>query len=125
VLHSVLIVDDTEFMRFVLREIMSELPIGMIAEAGGVEEAVDLAEALGPDLAVVDFTDPDLDAGSVIAELRSVQPGLRVVAIVPCDDAPAAAAAQACGALALVEKPFDPEAVAAVLRPLVEGVPVG
>jgi len=125
VLHSVLIVDDTEFMRFVLREIMSELPIGMIAEAGGVEEAVDLAEALGPDLAVVDFTDPDLDAGSVIAELRSVQPGLRVVAIVPCDDAPAAAAAQACGVLGLVEKPFDPEAVAAVLRPLVEGVPVG
>ena len=124
-LHSVLIVDDTEFMRFVLREIMSELPIGMIAEAGGVEEAVDLAEALGPDLAVVDFTDPDLDAGTVIAELRSVQPGLRVVAIVPCDDAPAAAAAQACGVLALVEKPFDPEAVAAVLRPLVEGVPVG
>jgi len=125
VLHSVLIVDDTEFMRFVLREIMSELPIGTIAEAGDVREAVELAAALGPDLAVIDFTDPELDAPGVAAALAETQPGLRMVAIVAHADEAGEAEALAAGAVACIEKPYDPDAVTAVLRPLTEGVPAG
>lgn len=124
-LHSVLIVDDTEFMRFVLREIMSELPIGTIAEAGDVREAVELAAALGPDLAVIDFTDPELDAPGVAAALAETQPGLRMVAIVAHADEAGEAEALAAGAVACIEKPYDPDAVTAVLRPLTEGVPAG
>lgn len=124
-LHSVLIVDDTEFMRFVLREIMTDLAIGMIAEAGNAEEAAELAAVLAPDLAVVDFTDPGLDARAVIAALRECDPGLRVVAIVHHGDESGRALAAAAGAVGLVEKPFDPDAVAAVLRPLTETVPAG
>lgn len=124
-LHSVLIVDDTEFMRFVLREIMSELPIGTIAEAGDAREAAELAAALGPDLAIVDFTDPELDAPAVAAALAEAEPGLRVVAIVAHADEAGESQALAAGAVARIEKPFDPDAVTAVLRPLTEGVPAG
>jgi len=124
VLHSVLIVDDTEFMRFLMREIMSDLAIGMIAEAGCLEEAMDLAEVLQPNLAIIDFTDPGLDAPKITRALQSRHHDLPVVAITHLDDDAQTRSAIASGAVACVVKPFDSEAVRTVLQDLIETVPM-
>ena len=123
-LLSVLIVDDTEFMRFIMREIMSDMAIGMIAEAGDKDEAIALAEALQPDIAVVDFTDPNLEAPDIVRSLHKVGNELPVVAITHLDDTAQIREATAAGACAQIVKPFDPSAVKSVLQDILEAVPV-
>lgn len=124
-LHSVLIVDNTEFMRFVMREIMSELPIGMIADAGELEEAVDLCRALEPDAAVIDFTAPEMQPADVLRALRQENPDLQIVAVVAPDDASGRREALDLGAGFHIVKPFDPPEVVSVLRDALEAVPAG
>ncbi|MBK6899158.1 MAG: hypothetical protein IPH09_07765 [bacterium] len=46
--HTLLIVDNTDFMRFVLGEIAREAGIAVVAEAGSAAEALDLQAALTP-----------------------------------------------------------------------------
>ncbi len=123
-LLSVLIVDDTEFMRFIMREIMSDMAIGMIAEAGDKNEAIALAEALNPDIAVVDFTDQNLEAPDIVRSLHKVGRELPVVAITHLEDSTQIREATAAGACAHIVKPFDPAAVKAVLQDILETVPV-
>jgi two-component system, chemotaxis family, chemotaxis protein CheY len=113
---TVLIADDTRFMRFVLRELLDEIPLVRIAEAGNRDEAVHLAAALSPDLAVIDTTTEEFDGCGLIREITSSQSVPRVVAIVEVDDPAAERAAQASGAEAVIIKPYDPDVVLAVME---------
>jgi len=113
---TVLIADDTRFMRFVLRELLDEIPLVRIAEAGNRDEAVHLAAALSPDLAVIDTTAEEFDGYGLIRELSSNGDVARIVGIVEVDDAAAERAALASGAEAVIIRPYDPDVVLAVME---------
>ena len=113
---TVLIADDTRFMRFVLKELLNEIPLVRIAEAGNRDEAVHLASALSPDLAVVDTTTEGFDGCALIRELASSGSVPRVVAIVEVDDAAAERAALASGAEAVIIRPYDPDVVLSIME---------
>jgi DNA-binding NarL/FixJ family response regulator len=113
---TVLIADDTRFMRFVLRELLDEIPLVRIAEAGDRDEAVHLATALSPDLAVIDTTAEEFDGYALIRELAAGGSVPRIAAIIEVDDMAAERAAVAAGAEAVVIKPYDPDVVLAVME---------
>ncbi len=102
---TVLIVDDTELLRFLLRETLAELSLGLVAEAGTPEEAVRLAEALAPRLVVVDWT-ATVDPAALLGVLRRSCRDAVVAAAVPTGDRRLAAAARRAGADALLERPY-------------------
>jgi len=114
---TVLIVDDTELMRFILRELLDSLPLGLIAEAGTPDEAIRLASALDPRLIVVDWTGP-LPAGPLQRSLRAQRPDCRLAAAVTYDDTRTANRARETGAEAVLWKPYSPRDTLSVLRPL-------
>jgi DNA-binding NarL/FixJ family response regulator len=114
---TLLIVDHTDFMRFLLGDLANEAGIRILAGAGTRVEALKLCGSLQPELAAVDLCDDELGAG-IIAELRSIAPRVAVAAIVPAGVRAYQQAALAAGADVILEKPYDPEQVRFTLEAL-------
>ncbi|MBK6899316.1 MAG: response regulator [bacterium] len=115
---TLLIVDDTEFLRFVLGEIAREAGIAVVAEAGSAAEALDLQAALEPGLAVVDLTADAVVGEALLGALLARDPALALAAVVAPGDAEGAARARARGVREVLEKPYDPDAARAALQRL-------
>jgi two-component system response regulator DevR len=84
---SVLLVDDHEIVRRGLRDLLhSEADIDVVAEAGGVGEALVQAQAHKPDVAVVDMRLPDGDGVTLCRDLRALPDGPRCLVLTAFDD---------------------------------------
>src|SRR5262245_23161134 len=83
---TVLIADDHEGLRTFMRFALEPLPYEIVEAADG-EEAMRLAEAAPPDLAIVDLHMPRKDGFQVIAELRGLH-GDRVKIVAMCGAEP-------------------------------------
>jgi DNA-binding NarL/FixJ family response regulator len=99
----VLLVDDHEVVRRGLRDLLStEDDIEVVAEAGGVAEAVTMAGARHPDVAVIDLKLPDGDGVALCRALGATPGGPRCLVLTAFDDEEAlvgAIRAGACGYL--------------------------
>ena len=80
--HTLLIVDDADFMRFVLGDLAREAGIAIIVEAGNAAEALDLQAALAPRLAVVDLSADAVVGEGLLGALLARDPDLAVAAVV-------------------------------------------
>jgi len=76
----VLVVDDAPDIRALLRAMLSDNGNVMVLEASGGEEALALAAADPPDLAVVDQNMPGMDGVTTTRELKALLADLEVVA---------------------------------------------
>ena len=59
--HSILIIDDAEFMRVILRDIVEDMGCTVVGEAGDGGPAVELYRKTKPDLVLMDITMPAMD----------------------------------------------------------------
>lgn len=116
---TLLIVDDAEFMRFVLGELAREAGVGIVAEAGSAAEALELQEALAPRFAAVDLTAGAVAGEGLLGALLARDPALELLAIVAAGDVESAERARGKGARTVLEKPYDPEAARRALMRLV------
>jgi two-component system, NarL family, response regulator DevR len=100
---SVLLVDDHEVVRRGLRDLLGgEDGVEVVAEAGGVREALALASARRPDVAVVDMRLPDGDGIGLCRDLRELADadwaGPRCLVLTAFDDEEALVGAILAGA---------------------------
>ncbi|HEV8376071.1 MAG TPA: response regulator, partial [Candidatus Polarisedimenticolia bacterium] len=106
-LRSVLLVDDTAFMRSMLREILESTgAYRVIAEASDGISALSLVPELRPDLVVTDLIMPGLDGVEMTRALVDSDPALRVVVAAASDQEGAAMSALAAGACDFILKPY-------------------
>ncbi|OLR93139.1 response regulator [Actinokineospora bangkokensis] len=83
----VLLVDDHEVVRRGLRDLLDGEPdIEVVAEAGGVAEAVARAGAAHPDVAVVDVRLPDGDGVALCRSLAALDPAPHCLVLTAFDD---------------------------------------
>jgi two-component system, NarL family, response regulator DevR len=95
----VLLVDDHEVVRRGLRDLLSgEDDIEVVAEAGGVAEAVAMAGAHHPDVAVIDLKLPDGDGVALCRALGAATDGPRCLVLTAFDDEDALVGAIRAGA---------------------------
>jgi two-component system cell cycle response regulator DivK len=113
----ILIVEDQEDNRRILRDLLSSAGFALIEATTG-EEGVHLAAAHRPDLILMDVQMPVLDGHEATRRIKA-QPDLRHIPIIIVtsyalsgDDAKARAA----GADAYVAKPFSPRELLATIR---------
>ncbi len=76
----VLIVDDDEEVRHVLRLLCEVESYEVVGEAENGLEAISLAMTHQPDVVILDYRMPRLDGEGTAAMLRTITPGARIVA---------------------------------------------
>ena len=102
---NVLIADDDEGFLVSLRELVDRQPeLHVVASALNGIEALDLAERLGPDAAVIDLHMPLLDGVTAIARLRQDHPHLCLIALTGDSDPELHEVVRRAGGDAVLEK---------------------
>jgi two-component system response regulator DevR len=95
----VLLVDDHEVVRRGLRDLLDTEPdVEIVAEAGGVDEAMVRARATALDVAVIDMRLPDGDGLQLCRQLRELATAPRCLVLTAFDDEQALIAAINAGA---------------------------
>src|SRR5438552_14966038 len=86
-LTRVLIVDDHRmFVDSLVRLLSDETDLVVVGVANTIAEAIQTAEAHGPDVVLLDYRLPDGDAPACIAQLRGVAPDARVLVMTGLGD---------------------------------------
>jgi len=117
--HTVLIVDDADFMRVMLRDIVEDMGYSVCGEAGNGSEAIELYRQLQPDLVLLDITMPVMDGPEALAAIVADYPQANVVMITALGQKAQVLASIKAGARDFIIKPFDQERVQETLSRLV------
>ena len=118
---TVMIVDDSLFMRKMLRDILEEEGYEVAAEASDGEEAVAKYKQCRPDVTTLDIVMPNKTGIEALLEIVAFDPAARVVMCSAIGQESLTAAAAQGGAKAFILKPFNPELVAQVLKETLAG----
>ncbi|WP_447005089.1 response regulator [Saccharothrix isguenensis] len=118
----VLLVDDHEVVRRGLRELLEdEDDISVVAEAGGVDEALVRAAATRPDVAVVDVRLPDGGGVELCRRLRGLPDGPRCLVLTAFDDEEALVGAIMAGASGYLLKQVRGQDLVTAVREVAAG----
>ena len=97
--HRLLVVDDHEVVRQGLVAMLGRRPgFNVVAEAGSVSEAIEMARRFRPDLVIMDVRLPDGSGIEACREIRAEMPETRVVMLTSYPDEEAVFSAIVAGA---------------------------
>jgi two-component system chemotaxis response regulator CheY len=105
---KLLIVDDSAFMRKVLRDIFESVGFTQFVEAGNGREAVEKFHADKPDFIFLDVIMPDMNGMDVLREIGKVA---KIIVVSAVGQREMIEQAKQLGALDYIVKPFDREQV--------------
>jgi DNA-binding NarL/FixJ family response regulator len=119
---SILVVDDHPAMRHALRQVFDDTgEFVVVAEAGTGGQALQLALAITPDLAVVDLRLPDLDGIDLIPSLRDAWPPMRILVFSSVDERIHSVHVRNAGAHGFVSKAREPAELLTSARLILAG----
>jgi two-component system chemotaxis response regulator CheY len=118
-LATVLVVDDSEFMRRVLKNIL-EGGGHKVREARNAREALDSFKRFGADIITMDIVMPETDGIEAVKRLKEADPKVRIIMISALGHQKTVMRALEAGAMDFIMKPFTSddvlESVNAVLQ---------
>jgi DNA-binding NarL/FixJ family response regulator len=113
---NLLIVDDSKLARMsVAKSLKTLYPDWTRAEAASADEALALARQSSFDVALLDFNMPGRDGLQLAAELKAIQPSMRLAVVSANHQDEIIARAKAVGA-AFLPKPLTEQALAEFLK---------
>lgn len=116
---KVLVVDDSEFMRRVLKNIL-EGGEHSVREAKNASEALELFKRFGADIITMDIVMPETDGIETVKRLKDVDPNVKIIMISALGHQKTVMRALEAGAMDFIMKPFTSddvlESVNAVLQ---------
>lgn len=105
----ILIVDDSKYMRFLIRSIVEEAGHEVVGEASNGEMAVEYYDTLMPDIVFMDITMPIMSGFEALKEIRSKHPKAVVVMCSAMGQQWLVMDSILAGAKDFITKPFKPE----------------
>lgn len=120
--HTVLVVDDHPLFRRGVRELLSlESSIEVVGEAGGRDDALELARKFEPDLIVLDLNIKGSSGVEILTALKDEDPSRRVVILTVSDAAAGLSACIRAGADGYFLKDMEPELFLENIKHTLEG----
>ena len=104
---KVLIVDDNDLMRTLLRGILRNEDYLIVGEAKNGVIAVEMAERFKPDLICMDVMMPEMDGLEALQSIKAVHPEIRVVMVTGNPSVDNVREAIQSGASGFIVKPFN------------------
>lgn len=115
-MKKILIVDDTAFMRVLLKQIVQNNGYEVCGEAANGVEAVQKYKELQPDLVTMDITMPEMDGLQALEEIMKMDPSAKVIMCTAIDEQERMIRAIELGALEYFIKPFDEERISTMMK---------
>ncbi|MDO7847359.1 response regulator [Hymenobacter sp. M29] len=117
----ILIVDDSFYMRTMLKNMLTDAGYEVVGEAANGAQALEMATATSPDLITLDVILPDNTGLDVLKSLRQIQPSAKVVMCSAVGQEVIVTEAIENGALAYIVKPFSEEKVLEIVGSALQG----
>lgn len=114
-MKKVLIVDDSKFMRVVIRAILERNDFTVIGEAGDGNEAITKSKCSNPDIVILDITMPDMNGLKALEYIHMMNPNIKVVIVSALSQNSMIEEAYSWGAKGFIVKPFKEEEIIDVL----------
>jgi len=102
----VMIADDSEAVRLILKDIVSSDKHELVAEAADGVETIEKFTASKPDLLLLDVAMPKKDGLTVLKEIKKTHPNAKIIIITALEEMTMVQDCVAAGALAYIMKPF-------------------
>ncbi|MBT9395468.1 response regulator [Hymenobacter sp. NST-14] len=109
--NRILIVDDSFYMRTMLKNMLTDAGYEVVGEAANGQQALEMATATRPDLITLDVILPDNTGLDVLKGIRQEQPEVKVVMCSAVGQEVIVNEALESGATAYIVKPFSEEKV--------------
>ncbi len=113
---TVLIIDDTAFMRMTLRSVLERNGYKVIGEAGDGVKAVELFRELKPSLVTMDITMPNMNGISAIKEIMKIDDAAKIIVVSAMGQKSVVIEALNSGAMDFIVKPFRPDRIIEALN---------
>jgi two-component system chemotaxis response regulator CheY len=113
---KVLFVDDSSFMRSILKTIILKDPYVLAGEAGSGKEAVELYKQFLPDLVTMDIVMPEMDGIDAVKEIRAFDKDAKIIMVSAMGQQSMVIEAIQAGARDFIIKPFQPPRVQEALK---------
>lgn len=115
---KVLLVDDSAFMRHILKQIMEAVGHEVIGEAEDGQMGIDLYRQLSPDVVFMDITMPGITGVDALKGIRTIDAKANVIMCSAMGQQWLVMEAIKAGACEFIVKPFKPEQVIYTLNKL-------
>ncbi|MET1123830.1 MAG: response regulator [Archaeoglobaceae archaeon] len=112
----VLVVDDTAFMRKLLKNILFSAGFDIVGEAENGKQAVELYRKLKPDIVTMDIVMPEMNGIEALKEIKKIDPNAKVVMCTAVGQEQMVKAAIKLGARGYIVKPFQAAKVVEELK---------
>ncbi len=103
----VMIADDSDAIRLVLKDILSIGGHEIVAEAQNGADAVEMFSQANPDVLLLDLAMPKKDGLTVVKEIMEKNHTAKIILITASDNQSIINDCIQCGAKAFISKPFD------------------
>jgi len=117
---KILIADDSDAIRLVLKDILSIGKHEIVAEASDGAEAVVLYQQHNPQILLLDLAMPKKDGLTVVKEVIDYDPNAKIILITASDDQKIIGQCLEHGAKSHISKPFDFNSVLKSITVLLE-----
>ncbi|WP_347156979.1 response regulator [Pontibacter chitinilyticus] len=120
-MKRILIVDDSFYMRTMLKNMLTDAGYDVVGEAPNGQTALELAKTTSPDLITLDVILPDNTGLDVLKGIKADQPDMKVIIVSAVGQEVIVNEAMEYGALSYIVKPFSEEKVLEVVSKALAG----
>jgi two-component system, chemotaxis family, chemotaxis protein CheY len=117
--ERVMIVDDSGLARSIIKDALSKGGFNVVGEASGGRQAVELLDSLKPDLAIIDFSMPDIDGEETSRLILAKNPSMKVVILSSLTEPMMKEDLLKLGVKAVLTKPFKTEPFLKTIKSIV------
>lgn len=108
-MYNILIIEDSFFIRHLLKKHLLELDMKVVAETGDPHEGIALYSQLHPDVTLLDYSLPEMNGIKVAEEILKRNIYARLVILLPTRMMDTSHDLIAMGIKAVIAKPFYPD----------------
>jgi two-component system, chemotaxis family, chemotaxis protein CheY len=116
----VMIVDDVELMRMIIKDILLMHGHEVVAEVSDGEEAIQTYLEVKPDIVLMDLIMPNMDGKEALLKLLSLDPEVKVVLCSSLGQQALITESMKIGAMGFIVKPFETDGMLDVLKKIAE-----
>lgn len=113
---TVLIIDDTAFMRMTLKNVLEKHGYEVVGEADDGVQAIELFRELKPALVTMDITMPKMNGITAIQEIMKINPHAKIIVVSAMGQKSVIIEALNAGAKDFIVKPFQPDRIVEALH---------